>query len=86
VIERRWTLVFKDDEDEACGPVAGATVAYHYSTQLAVPIQLEYDPPDSKDYGSYETYEDSPAPDFSHGPDLVHEGAADDFGHHEAKD
>src|SRR5207248_10957 len=37
-----------------------------------------------EDYGSYETYEDASAPDFTHGPDLVHEGAADDFGHHEA--
>ena len=37
-----------------------------------------------EDYGSYETYEDAPAPDFSHGgPDLVHEGADDDFGRHD---
>src|SRR2546423_14461727 len=37
-----------------------------------------------EDYGSYETYEDAPAPDFSHGgPDLVPEGADDDLGRHD---
>src|SRR5947207_5792202 len=54
--------------------------------------QHELADPGHEDYsGGYDSYEDAPGHDFSHGPDLVHEGGPDDLAddhveHHEAAD